>query len=468
MSCYKTDSSFLDPPKIKNIPPKFLEEYNLSAYSISDLWPVSQDSTLINLLEEFNKNNSNMLLLDIKNMISASMYKINSLEHFPDLSITNSLAKSKQNLSAFGLNDDILNNDQQEQNNNQNTTNQTGFQTLSNSMRLNSSWEIDLWGKIKNSNHASLHRFESDIYDTEYAKASLRAEFIKLYFSMISLNRDIKIYEKNLKNLLRIKEISEKRTLGGISGYDESYLASSNFHLYETVLTKMKQQLIDMKSQIKIILGNYLDSSHDYLADSYLVELNDIEIEIKSDVLKRRPDIRASYNKLVENRFQLKSSKKMLFPSITFNTSVGYSSSSIRELIDEQYSVWNVGVNILTPIFNKGKIRNNIIISDLNLQASEIDYIDEVINAIFEVDSNILKSNSLKNSHINIFNAEKNALKAFDYAIESYELGLVDIIYVLSIQERLNNILLEKNKILLERYFNRIDLILSLGGKFEY
>ena len=79
-----------------------------------------------------------------------------------------------------------------------------------------------------------------------------------------------------------------------------------------------------------------------------------------------------------------------------------------------------------------------------------------------------MKSNSLKNSHINIFNAEKNALKAFDYAIDSYELGLVDIIYVLSIQERLNNILLEKNKILLERYFNRIDLILSLGGKFEY
>jgi len=158
----------------------------------------------------------------------------------------------------------------------------------------------------------------------------------------------------------------------------------------------------------------------------------------------------------------------MLFPSITFNTSVGYSSSSVSELINEQYSVWSIGLNVLSPIFNKGKIRNNIKISDFNLQASEIEYIDKVINAIYEVDSKILESNSLRKSYKNINKAEENAQKAFDFAIESYELGLVDLIYVLTIQERLNNILLEKNKILLEQYINRIDLILALGGKFEY
>ena len=466
--CFKTSSNFFDTPDIKNIPPTYVQEFSSNGYSISDLWPLEQDSTLLNLLDDFNKSNNNMLLLDIKNMISATMYKINSKESLPDLNISNSIAQSKQNLSAFGLNDDFLNSENQEQNTNENNSDQSGFKTLSNSVRLNSSWELDLWGKVRNSKNASWYKLESDIFDTEYAKASLRGNFIKLYFSMISFSNDIKIYEKNLKNLSRIKEISEQRTIEGISGYDESYLASSNFFLFEAVLIRMKHELTDLKSQIKIMLGHYLDSNEYSIHDSFTVEVSDFEKEITSDLLKRRPDIKSSYNNLINKRFELKVANKMLFPSITFNTSVGYSSSSVSELINEQYSVWSIGLNVLSPIFNKGKIRNNIKISDFNLQASEIEYIDKVINAIYEVDSKILESNSLRKSYKNINKAEENAQKAFDFAIESYELGLVDLIYVLTIQERLNNILLEKNKILLEQYINRIDLILALGGKFEY
>ena len=138
------------------------------------------------------------------------------------------------------------------------------------------------------------------------------------------------------------------------------------------------------------------------------------------------------------------------------------------KLISDDLSVWDIGVNIFEPIFNAGKFKNNIKASEYYLEASEIEYIKVAIRAIYEVDKIIRKDTNLKKVYLKIKQSKDDMQKAVNYALNSYELGLVDLVYLLSIQDQLYSISIQENKVLLERYMNGVDLILSLGGSFEY
>ena len=467
--CYKAQDKVYDSVYIENIPSNWESAEYQNDYKINDFWPSDRDSTLIYLLEDFNVNNQDMLLLDVQQKISEIYYGISVKELYPEVSLSSSATKSKQNLSAFGLSDDFLSSSSNDESEGDGSDSQGGgFTSFTNSARLNASWELDLWNRIKYSRESSYFDMESELYEIKYAKSSLRAQFIKLYFTAISLAQEINIYEENLFSLLKLKEISEKRALEGISGYDEVYLASSNYYLYESNIKSLKHDYEKIVREIKLMMGNYLGANKEISFSKYPIDIIDIQSDIETDLLNRRPDIVAYKNKVISSRFKLKSDRKLFFPRISFNTSKGYSSSDLERLIEEEFAVWNLGLNVLAPIFNAGSIKRNIKITEHKLEVSELQYIKAVVSAIYQVDGIILHGNSLKDSYQKIIKAEKDAEKALKYALSSYELGLVDLIYVLNIQERLNSISINKNKILLGRYINRVDLILSLGGKFEY
>ena len=127
-----------------------------------------------------------------------------------------------------------------------------------------------------------------------------------------------------------------------------------------------------------------------------------------------------------------------------------------------------MGLNILEPIFQGGKIKNNIKISEYELKASELEYIKIAINSIYEADNLLAKDIALRDAHIKILQSKTDIEKAVKYAQSSYDLGLVDLMYLLNAQQQLHNISLQENKILSDRYKNKIDLILSLGGRLDY
>jgi outer membrane protein TolC len=90
------------------------------------------------------------------------------------------------------------------------------------------------------------------------------------------------------------------------------------------------------------------------------------------------------------------------------------------------------------------------------------------MNSIYEADDFISKDINLEDIYLKINQSKKDIEKAVEYAKSSYELGLVDLMYLLNAQQQLHNISIQENKILSDRYKNKIDLILSIGGSLEY
>ena len=441
-------------------------------YSLNDFWPKGQDSTLLFILNDFDNNNRDLQLIDIQAKINTIYYDIGRADLFPKVSADISMGYGEQNLAGLGLSDQLLENFQdgeggQEGQDGAEGNSSGSFGSSTYSARVNTIWELDLWGKIRNTQTSQKSKMLSNLYDLEYAKTSLKAQFIKAYISSIQINNEIKIFEENLYNLKKIKDIADSRILEGLSSPDEIHLASANYFLYESNFLTKKIEVKSIKRKLELMLGRYPTDSMS-LAYQYPAYIYDIKSELSSDLIFRRPDVLSKKEKLNSSNSKLIANKKALFPSFAITNSIGRSSSDLETLFDPEASVWNVGLNILQPIFQSGQINKNIDISEQELSMSDIEYFEAVMNAFYETENYLDLDKSLKEVQDKIRQSNQDMEKAVTYAIRSYELGLVDLLYVLNLQQQLFNTKIQLENIIAKRYLNRIDLILALGGKFEY
>ena len=452
---------------------EWLSSINDGDYNINDFWPAEEDSSLFVLLSEFRENNRDMKLLDIKAKISSIYYDFNKADFNPKISSSLNGGYAEQNLeTSFGsIADYIYNHDHDEESedtgDNQDSSNYGVFGATNYSASLSALWEIDIWGKMKNAKNAMRFNMNSDLYDVRYAQISLTAQFIKLYISSIQANNQIKLINENLSNLKKIKEITDKRILEGLSSTDEIYLASADYHLYQSSLIAKEIELRSFKNNLELMLGRYPGSLIS-LSYKYPTQIYSVPPDLSSDLLLRRPDILSEKEKLKSSESMLIANNRALFPSFSMTVSSGQSSAELKELFDPDNSIWNIGLNVLQPIFQSGKIKKNIEKSKEELLAADIQYVDIVVKAFYETENYLDLDKNLQLAQEKIEISMQDMQKAVDYAIRGYELGLVDLLYVLNLQQRLFDVKIQLENIIAQRYLNRINLILALGGNFEY
>ena len=251
VSCSSIESDKELTPSLDNVPERWKKNY-INDHGIEQIWPISSDSSFYYLLNEFNTKNEEILLLDLKKEISSAHYNISKSLLFPEVSLNMSIDKSQQNSSSlpFELSEDAPSEFDE-------LIDSQSLESTRGSLSINTKWEIDLWGRIRDSKKSSFYSMKSNSYDIIYAKASLRGQFIKLYLSVVELKNQIEISERNLSSLASIKDILEERVLNGISSSNEAYIASANYFLYLSNLTSLKYSYESLVSNIDVILGRY-------------------------------------------------------------------------------------------------------------------------------------------------------------------------------------------------------------------
>ena len=176
-SCATKNSLTLDEKSNIKIP----DEWERSIASNIDLnekwWEDFNDPILNNYLSTFLDKN-----IDIeKTMINTRKAKqgavLSTANLFPSLSGSVNGSETEQNTAGlppifstlFGQNNDEI----------------ETFDQKNYNLSLNTQWEIDLWGKLRQGRIASKQQYLSVLYYEDFLRLSLVAEATKLYFSII-------------------------------------------------------------------------------------------------------------------------------------------------------------------------------------------------------------------------------------------------------------------------------------------
>ena len=218
--------------------------------------------------------------------------------------------------------------------------------------------------------------------------------------------------------------------------------------------------------QGKVLIKEYpnliLDTGKDFPQS-----LPNIPQVLPADIIKRRPDLIASQYNLLASKALNKQAMRSLYPSFNLVGSTG-ASSNVQDLLNDDFSVWSNGVNLFAPIFNAGKLIANKKIAKTKQEIAMLDFVDNLLTAYKEVESGLEFDQSAQLS-INLLKSNV-ALSEFMYntTFDEFARGVASIEEVINANNTLfenKNMLASAERIRIEQ---RINLILSLGGGFNY
>jgi len=447
---------------IESIPIEIPKYWSTSIHSndslIGDWHSIFDDPDFENFIILFKKNSIDLqtIVHDKKIAYYGSLIKQPSL--FPTINSNARIDTNMQNLAGFGFADSFLENSEDQGN-----SAIINFGSTNVSFGINFQWEVDIWGNLLNTRKASLKDYESINYNLNYLGFSLLVRASQIYFAAVEASLQLKLAEESYISFVEISNFVKTRYEKGVKSSLDYRLSQSTVSNSKIVLENRKIQLKNINRKIETMLGLYPTGNFikTYNLPNYF---SDIDTGIPADLLLRRPDIKALFLNAESAGLKLAEAKRNRLPKISLSGNVGTSSNSLEDMFNIDHGVWNLGANLLTPIFNGSTLSNNVNLQKINKEKAKKDLIKGLLKAFSEVEEILDYDNSLNIQIQAINHAVEESRDVLSLSKQRYDKGLLPLDFVLNSQASYNNIRSQKLSLTNKNIENRLSLILAIGG----
>ena len=337
------------------------------------------------------------------------------------------------------------------------------------SVSLNLSWEVDLWGRLRNLHQATIEDFEATEADYRGARLSLAANIAKAWCDLFAAKKQVELAEQTRDLFQRNYRITERNYRAGdptASPLDVQF-GRNNVASAERSLIFRQFAYDESRRTLETLLGRYPGAEIEP-PDALPNLAAEIPAGLPSELLMRRPDLIAAAADLRASADRADAAKKNLLPSIRLNSGGSAASNRLTELVSDPASLaWSVAASLSQPIFEGGRLRAQAEIALIQNDIQVASFIAIALRAFQEVESALANEHSLAAEQEFLEVELRQADLAERQALRDYSEGIVGILSVLEAQRRAfsarNSMISLQNR----RLQNRIDLHLALGGDFE-
>jgi NodT family efflux transporter outer membrane factor (OMF) lipoprotein len=333
------------------------------------------------------------------------------------------------------------------------------------SAAVNLSWEIDLWGKIKNEKKSAKFKFEADSMSYLFARQSLAAATAKSWFLCIEMFQQKNMAKSNLMLAERNLKVLEDRLSFGKSSSSEVALARSEVAIKNEKLSSVENAYGQAQRSLEVLLGRYPSAEIEIDAQFPKV-LAAVPAGLPSELLERRPDVQAAEMRLKSAFYKLKAQKLARLPQLSLTAALGAPSALLKNLLGGGSTFFKTGANFLFPVFDGGQRKEAVKIATSEQKAALAMYSSAALNAFKEVE-NALSNEVSINERIG---SESTAVKELEKVLKIRKVeqgyGKSDILTVLLVETQLNQ---HKSYLITLQNFKvseRVNLFLALGGAF--
>ena len=333
---------------------------------------------------------------------------------------------------------------------------------------LNLSWEIDLWGRLRNRARAGYADYQAVEADFESARLSLAANTAKSWLNVTESERLFELAEKTVASFgetLKSVESTYDRGINDVTAV-ELALSRSNVASARSNLEARKRERDAAKRSLETLLGYYPRATIE--SSTELPKLKrSIPVGLPSELLVRRPDIRAVERRYAAAIERVAESRKALLPAVRLTGSTGTSSADFAKLFNRDLLLSTIAGSLSQAIFEGGRLRENVAISKAEQDELAYDYTSAALGAFREVETALAAEQYLEAQAEALREASKEAVFAEDRALSRFQSGLVTFITLLESQRRAFDSRSALIRVENQRLQNRIDLYLALGGDFD-
>lgn len=327
------------------------------------------------------------------------------------------------------------------------------------------SWELDVWGRIEAFQQAAVLEAEATAADFRAAQLSLAAAIARSYFELAEAKLQVEVAEQSIADRRTIAELVQGRFERGLTRGLDLRLALTDLANAEEQLAQAKNRLQLVTRRLEVLLGRYPAGSS-FETVGLPEPPATLVAGLPSELLSRRPDLNAAFERLRAADERLDSAEKALLPRITLTASGGTRSPALIELIDPRAAVWNLAMGLAQPLFTGDRLMGDVSLKEARVAEALNVYKNTALNAFREVEQALAAEEWLRERERALREAVEQTENSRKLAIYSYRHGLVGILTLLDSYRSTYNAQSAHLSVKRQLLNNRIDLYLALGGSF--
>jgi NodT family efflux transporter outer membrane factor (OMF) lipoprotein len=302
---------------------------------------------------------------------------------------------------------------------------------------FDASWELDLFGRNRREREAAAARTGAAIWTRRDAEVSVAAEVASAYLRLRTLQARVANAEAEAARLQRFEQLVEARTRGGlVTGQDLEQQRSERATAAAEIPALQAQAKAEIHA-LGVLTGQTPDALANQLAaPGALPPSPAVPPGLPSDLLRRRPDIRAAERELAATTADIGVAVADLYPRFSLTAAPAMVSTALGSLLEWGSRSFSAGTALDWPIFDGGRRRANVEVRNARQEQATIAYRKAVLTGLQDVEDSLGNVSGQRQRLAELEQALATAMRAEEIARARYRGGLVTLTDVLQAQAR--------------------------------
>ena len=331
---------------------------------------------------------------------------------------------------------------------------------------LNMSWELDLFGSIRNRVKAQKENFAASKEEYTGTMVSLCAQVASAYINLRELQQELAVIQKNCASQEAVLKITEVRYNTGLVSKLDVAQAKSVFFSTKSSIPQIESGINQYITTLAILLGTYPQEIRPTLESPGILPdyMEPIGVGLPADLLLRRPDIRSAERSVNAQAALVGASKSDWLPQIFLKGSLGYAAKDLKDLTHHKSMTYEIAPALSWTLFKGTQLVNATKLAKAQLNEAINQFNQTVLTAVQETDNAM---NAYRNSIKQIValrEVRNQGQETLTLSLELYKQGLTPFQNVLDAQRSL---LSYENQLVQARGYSLLQLIAmyqALGG----
>jgi len=446
----QTPAAFKEPP-----PEQFKEAEGWKAAEPRDdtirgkWWEMFHEPELNAFEGQVNISNQSVAAALANFLAARAVVKQSRSQYFPTVTASPSVTRARQPAAAT-----------------QSTASPTSFTATEYSLPFDASWELDFWGRIRNSVKANSLEAQATLADLENVRLSVQAEVAADYFQLRVLDAQKELLDATVRAYQKSLKLIQAQHGAGLASDQDVAQAETQLNTTRAQATDLGIQRAQLEHAIATLLGKPA-SSFSIAADALAAAPVAIPFGVPSQLLERRPDVAAAERRVAEANAQIGVARAAYFPTITLSGSAGYQSASLGNLVSAQGLAWSVGSTLAQTLFDGGKRKAVTEQARAIYQGTVANYRQTVLTAFQEVEDNLstlrILSQELQQQNAAVASSQRYLM----LADARYKSGLDIYLDVITAQTALLSNQRTAMNLRMQQMTASVQLIKALGGGWD-
>ncbi|HEY6252339.1 MAG TPA: efflux transporter outer membrane subunit [Candidatus Angelobacter sp.] len=259
------------------------------------------------------------------------------------------------------------------------------FEQTKGQVSASASWQLDFWGRYRRATEAARANLLASEWARRQVITTLIANVAAAYFQLREFDLELEISRRTVGSRTGSLQLTRTLQEHGANSMLDVRQAEQLVYTASEQVPDLERRIAQQEDALSILLGNNPGDIPRGLKLTEQPHAPEVPAGLPSALLERRPDIRQAEQQLIAANAEIGVARAAFFPQISLTGSAGYQSSALTSLFTGPSGFWSMAGALAQPIFQGGRIRSNLRLTQAQQQEAVLFYQKTVQGAFRDV-----------------------------------------------------------------------------------